>query len=176
MKISITSKKVEVTPAFREKNEKKLMRLKKFFKDEPEAQVMLTGEKDRMTMEVTIYSSGMIYRAKHTGYDLNEAMDRIVDVIERQIRKHKTRLEKRNKVTKDVIIPDSDNALSPDLSEDEFNIVKVKHFILKPMDAEEAILQMHLLGHQFFVFQNAETDKKSIVYKRTDGDYALIEI
>lgn len=176
MNFIITGRKVDVTPGLRERIHKRLGKLEKYFKDDPEIRVTLSVSKDRHTIEVTIFSKGIIYRAEETDADMYAAIDQVVDVIERQMRRHKTHLEKKlKKEAFDVpyISPSSDEAEVDE--ETEFKVVKVKKFAFKPMSVEEAILQMNLLGHEFFVFDNSENDAISIVYKRKDGNYALIE-
>ena len=148
----------------------------KFFKDEPEARIVIGTIKDNEYVEASIYASGMIYRAEVIDVDVITAMDKIVDVIERQIRKNKTRLEKKIKreaVNDNILLSGEDYTEGEDVS--EFKIVKKKRFAVKPMTAEEAVLQMNLLGHNFFVFKNAETEQMNVVYKRKDGNYAIIE-
>lgn len=171
MNYIITGRKVEVTDGLRERVYKRLGKLEKYFKDEPEVRVTLTAIKDRHTVEVTIFSTGVMYRAEETDTDMYAAIDKIVDVIERQLRRHKTHLEK--KLKKGAF--DTSVAIDENVEEEkEFKVVKVKRFSFKPMSVEEAILQMNLLGHEFFVFNNAEDDATCIVYKRKDGNYAMI--
>lgn len=172
MKVIITGRKIELTQSLKQQAEKKLGKLSKFFSEDTEANVTFSVQKDRHTVEVTIYQGGMIYRAEETNTDMYAAIDRVIDVIERQIRKNKTRLEKRlreNAFTKGAEIDASYD------EEDEFKIVRTKRYSVKPMSAEEAILQMNLLGHEFYVFKNADTDESNIVYRRKDGNYGLIE-
>lgn len=171
MKFIITGKKIEVTEGIKDKIYKKLGKLEKFFKDEPQVKVTVSAVKDRHTIEVTIFSKGVMFRAEETDVDLYACIDTIVDVIERQMRRHKTHLEKKLKkeafdVPYEAPVP---------VEEKEYNVVKVKKFAFKPMDVEEAILQMNMLGHEFFVFNNAESGDINIVYKRKDGNYGLIE-
>lgn len=171
MKFIITGKKIEVTEGIKDKIYKKLGKLEKFFKDEPQVKVTVSAVKDRHTIEVTIFSKGVMFRAEETDVDLYACIDTIVDVIERQMRRHKTHLEK--KLKKEAFeVP----YVAPvPVEEKEYNVVKVKKFAFKPMDVEEAILQMNMLGHEFFVFNNAESGDINIVYKRKDGNYGLIE-
>lgn len=171
MKVRISGRKMEVQDKLIKIAEKKIDKLSKFFGDDAEAVMTFSEQKDSKTVEMTIFSAGMIYRAEETCLDEYAAIDKVVDVIERQIRKNKTRLEKRLRDTA-FSVPDE----KPEEEEKEFKIVKTKKHALKPMSVEEAILQMNLLGHQFFVFLNAETDEDNIVYKRRDGNYGLIEI
>lgn len=171
MNIIIKGRKIEITDAIKEKINKKLGKLNKFFDEETRADVTLRVEKDRQIIEVTIFSNGIIYRAEYSDSDMYVAIDNIVDVIEGQIRKNKTRLEKRIKTQ--AFAPE--NFESPEPEQDEYKIVKRKAFSFKPMGVEEAILQMNLLGHEFFAFLNAETDEMAVVYRRKDGNYGLIE-
>ncbi|MBQ7717756.1 MAG: ribosome-associated translation inhibitor RaiA [Clostridia bacterium] len=174
MKITITGRKMELTESMKQAAEKKISKLSKFFSDDAEATVTFSIEKDRHTVEATIYYNGMIYRAQETNADMYAALDRVVDVIERQIRKNKTRLEKRLRAN--AFDKSADFVGASVEEEKEFNIVKTKRYALKPMSAEEAILQMNLLGHEFYLFKNAETNDNNLVYKRKNGDYGLIEI
>ena len=176
MKINIIGRKITVTDKIRDYAEKKLTKLDKFFKEEPEARIVIGSIKDNEYVEASIFASGMIYRAEVIDVDVITAMDKIVDVIERQIRKNKTRLEKKIKreaVNDNVMISGDDYTEGEDVS--EFKIVKKKRFAVKPMSPEEAVLQMNLLGHSFFVFKNSQTDQMNVVYKRKDGNYAIIE-
>lgn len=176
MKFTIIGRKIDVTKRVKEQVEKKLSKLEKFFREEAEARVVLGTIKDNDYIEASIYAGGMIYRAEVIDADLFAAIDRIVDVIERQIRKNKTRLEKRirkDAALDDKLISGSDYTEGEDNS--EFEIVKTKRFMIKPMSVEEAILQMNLLGHSFFIFKNMDTDETNIVYKRKDKKYAVIE-
>lgn len=176
MKINIIGRKITVTDKIRDYAEKKLTKLDKFFKEEPEARIVIGSIKDNEYVEASIFASGMIYRAEVIDVDVITAMDKIVDVIERQIRKNKTRLEKKIKreaVNDNVMISGDDYTEGEDVS--EFKIVKKKRFAVKPMSPEEAVLQMNLLGHSFFVFKNSQTNQMNVVYKRKDGNYAIIE-
>jgi len=176
MKFNIIGRKREVTGRISDQIEKKLGKLDKFFKDEPEARVVIGTIKDQDYVEAAVYAAGMIYRAEVTDSDLFAAIDRIVDVIERQIRKNKTRLEKKVKreALDDNLLLSGENYMEGENSE-SFRIIKKKRFQVKPMSAEEAVLQMNLLGHNFFVFKNQDTDEMNVVYKRKDGNYAIIE-
>lgn len=175
MKFTIIGRKIEVKNKVKDYVEKKLSKLDKFFKEEAEARVVLGKIKDNDYIEASIYAAGMIYRAEVTDADMFAAIDKIIDVIERQIRKNKTRLEK--KIKKEALDDIMINGGNFDDEEDnsEFDIVKTKRFIVKPMSVEEAILQMNLLGHSFFIFKNMDTDEMNIVYKRKDKKYAVIE-
>lgn len=177
MKFNIIGRKYTIKDDVREYIEKKLSKLDKFFKDEPTARVVLGTIKDNEYIEAQINAGGMIFRAEASDKDMLAAVDKIIDVIERQIRKNKTKLAKRIKdiqVAGSALISGA-TYVDEEPDESEFEIVKTKRFTVKPMDVEEAILQMNLLGHNFFVFKNVETSEMNVVYKRKDGKYALIE-
>jgi putative sigma-54 modulation protein len=177
MNIIISGRKIEVTDPLKEKVRKKLGKLDKFFNEGTYANVTLEVEKGRHRVEVTIPFNGIILRAEEENHDMYVAIDRITDIIERQIRKNRTRLEKRlrGKAFKNELNKEKPTEAGYVEEEKYFNVVKTKRFAIKPMDTEEAILQMNLLGHQFFVFSNTQTDEVNVVYKRKDGDYGLIE-
>ena len=176
MKFKIIGRRYDVTDKIRDYVEKKLGKLDKFFKDESEARVVIGTIKDNDYIEATIYTAGMMYRAEASDKEILAAIDKIVDVIERQIRKNKTRLSK--KIKRDATLDAkliSGATYTEGEETKEFEVVKTKRFTVKPMSVEEAILQMNLLGHTFFVFKNQETDEMNVVYKRKDGKYAVIE-
>ena len=176
MKFNIIGRRYDLTDKIKDYVEKKLGKLDKFFKDESEARVVIGTIKDNDYIEATIYVGGMMYRAEASDKEILAAIDKIVDVIERQIRKNKTRLEK--KIKRDATLDNmliSGTTYTEGEETKEFEIVKTKRFTVKPMSSEEAILQMNLLGHNFFVFKNQDTDEMNIVYKRKDGKYAIIE-
>jgi len=178
MKFNFTDKKVQVTEELREYAEKKIGKLDRFFKTESEAFVTFASERGRYIAEVTIKNNGMFYRVADTTNDMFASVDSAVAAIERQIRKNKTRLEKRLRAGS--LDKDRSSAIVHDIGEEEeqqeFKIVRTKMFPVKPMTPEEAVLQMNLLEHEFFVFKNQnKEDIFSIVYKRKQGDYGLIE-
>ena len=177
MKFNIIARKFELTDDVKAYIEKKLSKLDKFFRDEPSTRVVLGTIKDNDYIEAQINSGGMIFRAEVEDKEIFAAIDRIVDVIERQIRKNKTRLAKRIKSTamEDNRLISGASFVDDDEPVGEFEIVKKKRFSVKPMSTEEAILQMKLLGHNFFVFKNLESNEMNVVYERKDGKYALIE-
>lgn len=173
MNIQFVGKNVEVTDALREVTEKKLNKLEKYFQEVIVGNVTFSTQKNNKTIEVTIDIPGTIIRAEETSDDMYASIDRAVDVLERQIRKYKTKLQKKYKEGQTIRF---ENVMP--LQEDEDDkpkIVKTKKFTIKPMNYEEAVLQMELLRHNFFVFRNGETDDISVIYKRKDGDYGLIE-
>lgn len=176
MKFNIIGRRYNITDQIRNYVEKKLGKLDKFFKEESEARVVIGTIKNNDYIEATIYAAGMMYRAEASDKEILAAVDKIVDVIERQIRKNKTRLEK--KIKRDATVDNillSGAAYTEGEETKEFEVVKTKRFVVKPMSTEEAILQMNLLGHNFFVFKNQDTDEMNVVYKRKDGKYAVIE-
>ena len=176
MKYNIRGDKLEVTDAINSYVESKLDRLNKYFKDEDIlANVLLRVRGNSQIIEVTIPTDKFILRSEEEDKDLYAAIDLVSDKLERQIRKNKTRLNRQNVDNKfkefnfDYEITDNEES-----SEDEI-IVKRKNIEMKPMDEEEAILEMNLLGHEFFVYKDMHTDKICVLYKRKDGNYCLIE-
>lgn len=172
MKFTFTEKRIDATPAMKEYAEKKISKIDKYFKTESEAFVTFSTERGRYIAEVTIKNNGMFYRVKETTGDMCASIDSAVATIERQIRKNKTRLEKRLRTDafERVVVPMVD-----DEPEEEFRVVRNKRFSIQPMGVQEAILQMNLLEHEFFAFRNADAgDAFAVVYKRNDGGYGLI--
>jgi len=181
MKFHIRGENIEITAALREYVEKKVGRLEKYFDTAytPEAQVTLRVLRGEGTIEVTIPLSGVILRAEETHSDMYAAIDLVVEKLERQIRKHKTKLMRKLKQESANRHLHQGAPAFSDVDEEEedekIDIVRVKRFDLKPMDAQEAVMQMDMLGHNFFVFQNSETHDVNVVYRRNDGRYGLIE-
>lgn len=177
MRYHVRGENIVVTPALRDYAEKKISKLEKYFTESPNANVHVNLKvyPDKMKkVEVTIPLSELTLRAEEVNEDMYACIDLIADKLERQIRKHKTKINRKFRETgmKDIFVNDDRKEEKKD---EEVEIVRVKRFDLKPMDAEEAVLQMNLLGHNFFVYTDAETNKTSIVYKRKDGKYGLIE-
>ncbi len=173
MKLKIAERKYKATEKMKGKIETKLSKFDKFFGDDAEAQVILSQEKDRETCEITIFFKDAIFRMEETTKDMYVSIDECVENLKKQIRKYKTKLENKYKFKNEENIWDF--ADEYDEEEEEFKIVKSKLIAVKPMFVEEAILQMNLINHEFFVFRNAETERIDIVYKRKNGDYGLIE-
>ncbi len=171
MKTNIYSRKVELSEEKKNALTKKIEKLGKFFDDDVTADISVSTQRDKVIVEVTVRTPDMIFRAEERDDVLLNAADEIVESIQRQIRKNKTRLAKRLRQG-DVKAFESFTADEP---ESEIKIVKTKTHHIKPMSAEEAVLQMNMLGHSFFVFLDAATDETSIVYRRKDGNYGLIE-
>lgn len=172
MKLTISGKQLTVRPSLRDLTEKKLARFDRFFGDEAEATVSYSCRHDQQYVEITIYQGGTIFRAEEGAATFQNAIDEAVDALERQIRKNKTRLEKRLRAGAFDPVPNAPAPMDEE-EEGEFRI-RVKSFPVKPMSVEEAILQMNLLEHQFFVFRDDKTEKPCVVYRRKDGDYGLI--
>ena len=168
MNITIVGRKCNPREDFRTRAEKRLSKVEKLFGEEANAKVTATVEKNCQIVEITVTKGGMIYRAEERADNMVDALDECVDSLIRQIRKNKTRLDKRlhSAVLDDFMI---------DVEEEtEFDVIREKSVALKPQSVEEAILQMNLLGHQFYMFLNAETDKINVVYKRNANGYGLI--
>jgi putative sigma-54 modulation protein len=173
MTITYTARKVTLRDNFKERVEKKLAKFQKIFSDKAEAHVVVTVEKNRQTVEITIRDNKMIYRAESTMSEMNDALDRVVDILMRQIRKNKTRLEKRVKAGSiDALTADMPAQEEP---EEEYQVVRKKQVMLKPINVEEAILEMNMINHDFFMFINAETDEMNVVYRRANGNYGVLE-
>ncbi len=170
MKIKFNARKYNLTDDVRARFEKKLAKLDKFFYKDAEAIVSLYEEKVGERVEITVYGKGTIFRAEETDRDSLCALDKAMDVLERQIRKNRTRLEKRKQIPEVTAVEDKLYEEEPD-----FKISKVKQFTLDAMTVDEAILQMNMLSHEFFLFKNAETGAINLVYKRkNDNDYGVI--
>lgn len=181
---NIRGENIEVTPAIREYVESKISKLERYFNNDMDAaaNVNLKIYNDKRTkVEVTIPMKRLTLRAEERNDDLYAGVDAIVDKLERQIRKHKTKVNRKFRDREGVGLyfataPATETgATAVEELEDELQIVRTKQFSLKPMDDEEAILQMNLLGHDFYIFTDAETDETNIVYRRKDGKYGLIE-
>ena len=170
MKITITGRKCTPRDSFKEHAEKKLKKIEKFFGDDIEAKVTATVEKSSQSVEITVNNKGYIFRAQERAENMNEALDKCVDTLIRQIRKNKTRIEKKLRDTSfDALNDGSDVA-----EEVEYELVRRKSVTLKPESVEEAILQMNLVGHQFYMFLNEESGEINVVYRRNDGGYGVI--
>ena len=174
MKFTFTCKKVALNDSIKEYAEKKFSKLDRYFREEATALVTFAVEKNhRCVVEVTIRGGDMLFRAQEEAPDgdMRGAIDVALSYIDRQIRKNKTRLSKKLRTEGAVAADDVFEVAE----ETEFDIVRTKRFAVKPMTAEEAILQMNLLDHNFFVFRNEDTNAISVVYKRKSGGYGLIE-
>ena len=172
MRPIIIAKKFTLTDDVKERVQKKLNKLDRFFPAETEATVMLREERGKVKVEITVYRNGSIFRAEEVDKEAIFAIDHAVDVIERQIRKNRTRLEKKLYIDKAESFAQAD-AEDTD-AEETLNVYRVKQFDFPPMSTEEAMMQMNLLAHNFFMFRNAETGMFNLVYKRDDNKYGVI--
>ena len=172
MKIIITGKNIELTAGLKQAVEDKLNKLEKYFTPDTEVHVTLSVEKDRQKIEVTIPVKGSIIRSEQVSNDLYVSIDLVEEIIERQLKKYKSKLvnykQNSDNFKQDYIEKDF-------ADDDEIKIIRSKKFDMKPMYPEDACVQMELLGHNFFVFQNAETDQVCVVYKRKGNTYGMIE-
>lgn len=182
MKYTIRGENIEVTDAIRTHIEKKIGKIERYFTEKPiaDVHVNLSVNNNEQRIEVTIPMTDLLLRSDVKHNDLYAAIDLAADKLERQIRKYKTKVNRKFRTEGSVkqvfaeLEREKNEALFEE-DESDFDIVKTKRFNLKPMDSEEAILQMDMLGHNFFVFEDAETATTSVVYKRNDGRYGLID-
>lgn len=171
MNIIIVGRKCTPKEAFKERAEKKLAKVERFFGEDTEAKVTVTVEKSVQRVEITVKHNGMVFRAEEVSNDMIEALDRCVDSLIRKIRKNKTKIEKKLRsgafdyYTQEAPIPE----------ESEYEILRIKKVGLKPTSPDEAILQMNLVGHQFYMFLNDDTNEINVVYRRKDGGYGILE-
>ena len=172
MNITVYGKNIQLTDALKEVATKKISRLDKFFTMDIEAKIVLSVERTKQKVEVTIPFNGRILRVEEALEDMYSSIDDAVESLEKQIRKHKTKLEDRKHSSESIKF---ENVEPLEEEEEDFKVVKTKRFAIKPMSIEEAVLQMDLLKHDFFVFLNADTEEVNVVYKRKDANYGLIE-
>ncbi|CQR46412.1 Putative sigma-54 modulation protein [Paraliobacillus sp. PM-2] len=181
MKYNIRGENVEVTGAIKQYIEKKVSKLERYFDTPPtsDVNVNLSVYNEEQQIEITIPMTNLLLRAEEQHADLYAAIDLVVDKLERQIRKYKTKVNRKARqqgAPKHIFAEMEKEAIREnEEDEDNFEIVRTKRFDLKPMDSEEAILQMDMLGHTFYVFTNAESGDTNVVYRRRDGKYGLIE-
>ena len=172
MKFIIVGKNIEVTEGLRYAVEDKIGKLEKYFAEDTEVHVTLSVEKERQKIEVTIPVKGSIIRSEQVSNDMYVSIDLVEEIIERQLKKYKTRLTDREQGAGSF----KQEYLDKDfMDEEEVKIIRSKKFDIKPMYPEDACVQMDLLGHNFYVFRNAETDEVNVVYKRKGNTYGLIE-
>ncbi|MFL2143005.1 ribosome hibernation-promoting factor, HPF/YfiA family [Ruoffia sp. FAM 20857] len=176
---NVRGENIEVTQAIRDYAEKKVQKLERFFTDVPDATayVNLKVYSDKTAKaEVTIPLPFLVLRAEETSEDLYKSIDFVVDKLERQVRKYKTKINRKSRERGfEGLYPDTSAPAEPVSEDPELEIVRSKRVDLKPMDSEEAVLQMNMLGHDFFIYTDAETMEISIVYRRKDGRYGLLE-
>ena len=172
MKYNFRGNKIEVTEAINDYLKSKLSKLEKYLDDneEVEAKALISAKGKDQKVEVTIWSGKYNIRAEETSEDLYSAIDLVIDKLERQLKKYKAKLSSK-RVNREEVLPEIEEYFE----DEEQTIVRRKEVFLKPIDEEEAITQMELLGHSFFVFKNVDTEKINVVYKRKDGDYGIIE-
>lgn len=171
MKFIISGKGTQVTDGLRNAVEEKLGKLKHYFTPDTEIHVTLKVEKDRQKIEVTVPLKGHIIRAEQVSDDMYVSIDLVEDIIERQLRRYRKKIID----SKQSAAHFTSDFMQEDHDDEEVKITRTKKFAVKPMDAEEACVQMELLNHSFYVFRSSETDEVNVVYKRKDGSYGLIE-
>ena len=175
MRITISGKGMEVSEYLKQTVEKKAGKLKRYFKPGTEVHVTLSIEKSRHIAEVTVQIDGVVLRSEEITGDMYSSIDIALKKMERQIRKHRTRLEKRLRSDAFKVETPSYGLDVDDYEDEKPEIVRVKRFVVKPMDVSEAQMQLELLGHSFFVFTNSKTNEINVIYKRKDGNFGLIE-
>lgn len=174
MRITITGRNIELTPGIKEAVEEKLSKLEKYFKPETDVNVTLSVEKERQKIEVTIPTKGHTIRAEEVSNDMYVSIDLVEETLERQLIKYRTKIiSKKMNAAANFKAEYLEEKFEDD--EEEVKIVRSKRYDLKPMYPEDACIQMELLGHDFFVFVNAETDDVNVVYKRKGNTYGIIE-
>ena len=171
MRITITGKNMEITDSLRSAVEERLSKLDRFFAKDTDVQVTLSVEKERKKIEVTIPVKGNIIRSEQESNDMYVSIDLVEEVIERQLKKYKNKIIDR----KQNAVSFKQEFIDKEFEDEEVSIIRTKRFEIKPMYPEDACVQMELLGHNFFAFMNAETDLISVVYKRKDGAYGMLE-
>jgi putative sigma-54 modulation protein len=173
MRVTIAGKGMEVSDYLKDLVTKKVSKLKRYFDEDTEAHITMSIQKSRHIVEVTIPFDGIVLRGEEATGDMYASIDGVIKKLEKQIHKHRTALKKRlheNAFTKE------DDAYAESLADEKRPaVVRTKRFVVKPMDIEEAKMQMELLGHEFFVFRNAVTNEINVLYQRHDGDLGLIE-
>lgn len=178
MRIVVKGKNIEVTDALRQHAEKKVGKLSKFFRNGVVgADVLLSVERELHIAEITLQVGGLLLRGESRTVDMYGSIDAAADRIERQLGKYKAKIQRRLPEGPRMVMAEANGKRNDDFVEDDGvpAVVRVKRFAIKPMDVEEAITQMELLGHDFFMFTNARTEQVNVVYKRRNGDYGLIE-
>lgn len=172
MRVTVIGKNINVTPALKEIIERKISKLDRYFNPDVEARATLSVQRNRQILEVTIPFNGVILRCEEATDDMYKSIDLVENKLERQIRKQRTKLSRRNNSSlkfaniEEVAVEDEERT---------GEIVKTKRFNIKPMTEEEAILQMELVEHDFFVFKDADTNNINVIYKRKDGNYGILE-
>ena len=172
MRIKITGRNIELTEGLKAAVEDKLNKLEKYFTPDTEVNVTLSVEKERQKVEVTIPMKGSYIRSEQVSSDMYVSIDLVEEIIERQLKKYKNKIVDKQQAAASFSKAYVENDYTDD---EEIKIVRTKKFDIKPMYPEDACIQMELLGHNFYVFSNAETDEVNVVYKRKGNTYGLIE-
>lgn len=172
MRFLMYGKNIEVTKGLKAAAEEKIGKLERYFTPETEVHITFSVERDNQKIEVTIPMKGTILRAEQASSDMYASIDMVEEIIERQLRRYRTKLvdQKQSAASFSKAFAEEESA-----EDEEIKVVRTKRFAIKPMDVEEACIQMELLGHSFFVFRNAQTDEVNVVYKRKGNTYGLIE-
>ena len=172
MKFVYASKDMQISESLKARVEKKLGKLSRYFREEPDATIRFKVQKGaRNIVEITVNAGGIILRAEESSNDMYLSIDHAVDKLESQIRRHRTKIEKRIREAElEPVIMEA-----PVYEEQNYDIVRVKKFSIKPMGIEDAITQMELLGHDFFLFMNEEDETMNVLYRRNDGSYGLLK-
>lgn len=168
MKVTCTGRKVTLKPTFIEKAENKLAKLDKFLSDEAQAHITVTVEKSGQTVEVTVRDKGLVIRAEKAAERMEDALDEAMDLLTRRLVKNRKRLG--DKLTHAAV---AEWAQEPE-QEETYDVIREKRFVVKPCSAEEAVLQMNLLGHNFYLYRNMDDDQIQLVYRRTNGTYGVL--
>ena len=176
MKFQYSEKKVKLPEKVHAYAEKKVMKLSRYFEEDAEALIVFSVEKNRNHVELTVHGSGTWFRASESTSDMFASIDAAVGTIEGQIRKNKTRLARRLRQDAFTRTVQEETSFAPEAAEDDLTIIRTKRFQFKPMTREEAVLQMNLLGHNFFAFRDEDNDGSfAVVYRRNDGGYGLLD-
>ncbi|MCL1881034.1 MAG: ribosome-associated translation inhibitor RaiA [Oscillospiraceae bacterium] len=178
MKMTVSSKKLHIGQSFTDYADEKLSKkLERFFGEVAEAKITLSTIRENVVVELTVRHNSLVFRAEQQASDKNDALDACIDKIIRQIRKNKTKIEKSlSQTTSPMLLENTFDGYELTADEDSpYNVSRTKRLVLTPMNVEEAILQMNLIGHDFFMFKNGDTGEINLLYRREDGDYAVIE-
>lgn len=169
MKVTCSGRKVNLKDSFEERVEKRLAKLDKFFDDEAEANVTVSVEKHHQKVEITVRDRGFVARAERSAEQMEEAFDSAADVLTKNIVKNRKKLAERLQRS----FP-ADDEFMPEQEEESYHLIREKHFVVKPSSVDEAILQMNMLGHSFYLFRDADSDEINAVYARNDGSYGVL--
>jgi putative sigma-54 modulation protein len=174
LRIDLSARNLTVSDDLRDHVEKKLRKIEKYFDSSAAAQVVLSSERDRQIAEITLPLDGLVVRGQEATSDIYASVNLVVEKIERRIERYRSRFQRRKREGRAQARSVAAEAITGQQDE-EARLVKVKRFNIKPMNVDEAIMQMNLLGHDFFVFMSSDTEQVNVLYRRKDGDYGLIE-